>query len=80
MSPSQAAPHPSIHQRTRLIPRTHTDIHRRKKGLWRRQIFQAFISAVFDDGEIQPKRETYFKFGTLDESDWNPAEMVSATA
>lgn len=48
--------------------------------MWRRQIFQAFISAVFDDGEIQPKRETYFKFGTLDESDWNPAEMVSAMA
>jgi len=44
---------------------------------WEEQIGQSIMDAVFQDGDVQPFREFFFKFGTLfDAQDWNAAQMM----
>ena len=43
---------------------------------WRDQIRQAFTDSIFQDGDMQPFRESFFQYGKLSHSqDWNPAQM-----
>ena len=35
---------------------------------------------MFINGDVLPRKDAYFKYGSMNENDWNPAEMVSAIA
>ena len=47
----------------------------------KKDLYKAFLTAIFSDGgDPQPRRSLWFKFGTLEADDWNPADVVSETA
>ena len=47
-----------------------------KSMRWKTLIEQAIIEAIFEDGDVQPFREIFFKFGKLDTDEWNPADVM----